>query len=174
MDTKNKTVFNSDSRKLSELMNPPEDHLWRPDELAAVFRHQLSVPVQFDLAGLDPRLCEKVRLLACSQGLLLKSFGDLFRHPNPPVKLLEMVKDFAKRSALSPDGPLPREIAKVLYYSAIAAAILRCGRRITRLNDASLRHGLEWAIRLSWIDSDTRDLLKSCLDALSTSDGVKK
>lgn len=174
MDTKNKTVFHSDSRKLSELMNSPEAQLWQPEELAAVFRHQLSAPVQFDLAGLDPRLGEEVRLLAVSQGLLLKSFGDLFRHSNPPVKLLVMVKDFAKRTAISPNGPLPREIAKVLYYSAIAAAILRCSRRITKLNDASLRRGLEWAIRLSWIDSDTRDLLKSCLDALSTSDGVKK
>jgi len=168
------TVFDSDSRNLAELMNPPEEQLWRPEELAAVFRHQLSVPVQFDLAGLDPRIGEDVRLLAVSQGLSLKSFGDLFRHPNPPVKLLIMVKDFAKRTSLSPNSLLPSEIAKVLYYSAIAAAILRCSRRITNLNDASLRCGLEWAISLSWIDSDTRCLLQSCRDALVISDGVTK
>ncbi|MDD5482435.1 MAG: hypothetical protein PHP98_02100 [Kiritimatiellae bacterium] len=166
MEANNEIIFHSDSPKLAELMGPPEKQLWRPEELAAVFRHQLSAPVQFDLAGLNSRLREKIRLLAVSQGLLLKSFGDLLRHPHPPVKLLVMVKDFAKRTALSPNGPLPPEIAKILYYSAIAAAILRCSRRITTLDDTSLRRGMEWAILRPWIDSDTRALLQSCLNTL--------
>src|SRR5690349_11563299 len=82
---------------LSSLMDidADEPYPWRPDELAAILRHQMNAPVQVDLETLGNDAGAKLQTLAEARGLLLKSFGELLHHPNPPLQLLEMVKDFA-------------------------------------------------------------------------------
>lgn len=173
MNSDNTKVFDTDPKKLAEFIDSCRagGTVWRPDDLAAVLRHQMSAPVQFDLAILDPRLGEQVRLLAASQGLVLNSFRDLFRHPNPPLKLLEMVKDFAKRAAAGTEGPLPREIASVLYYASITAAEFRCQARISKLSEEELRRGLEWALSQSWLDDETRNLFSTALKSRKDAQG---
>ena len=173
MKNENSKIFDTDPRKLAEFIDScgARGNVWRPDDLAAVFRHQMSAPVQFDLAGLESRQGEQVRVLAASQGLVLKSFRDLFQHPSPPLKLLEMVKDFAKRAALSAESPLPREIATALYYAAIAAAELRCQVRITQLPDEELRRGFEWAVAQSWLDAEIRSVFSDALQSRKDAQG---
>ena len=41
------------AERLSEMLGlePDNTRLWRPEELAAVFRHQMAAPVVFDLGG---------------------------------------------------------------------------------------------------------------------------
>ena len=77
------------------------------------------------LTAMEQRLAARLRLAAESQGLLLKSFGDLLHHPNPPLELLRLTKDFAKACRLSRSGPLPREIATLLYFASIIVAWVR-------------------------------------------------
>ena len=103
------------------------------------------------------------------QGLTLKSFGDLLAHPHPPVELLKVTKDFAKACRLSPRGALPKEIATVLYFASIAAAMVRCRRRITGLSDADLADGLRWTLARPWLDAPTRSLIEEGLALLTLS-----
>jgi hypothetical protein len=175
MQKQTQTIINSDPRQLAALLDGAAavDAVWQPGELAAVFRHQLAAPVQFDLAGLDRRRAQQVRLLAAAQGLVLKSFRDLLQHPAPPVQLLELVKDFAKRAGSSAESPLPKAVATVLYYAAIAAARLRCDRRITRLDDAELRRGCAWARDQEWLDPETRELFTHTLARLESAKGAR-
>jgi len=140
--------------------------LWRPEELAAVFRHQMAAPALVDLGGFDPAMATRLQGLTEAQGLLLKSFGDLLRHPVPPVELLELTKEFAKSNMDHPESTIPSEIAAVLYYASIGAALARLDRRISRLADADLRHGLLWARERAWIDEPTRQLLAEALEKL--------
>ena len=46
-------VFKSRAKKLATLMATGEERarLWRPDELAAIFRHQMSAPMLVDLGS---------------------------------------------------------------------------------------------------------------------------
>ena len=76
-----------------------------------------------------------------AQGLLLKSFADLFHHPAPVIELLELAKDFAKANMDHPESGLPGEIAATLYYTSIAAALVRLDARISQLADADLQRG---------------------------------
>jgi hypothetical protein len=134
---------------------------WQPEELGAVFRHQMAAPVSVDLGCLDVGISGKLKTLTDASGLLLKSFRDLFQHPAPPVELLRLVKEFAKFNRDQPESLLPPEIASVLYYLSIAAALARWEERISALSDDELQRGFAWAMSQNWIDEPARELLGS-------------
>ncbi len=110
--------------------------------------------------------------LAAAQGAPCQSFGDLLRQPSPPLELLELVKDFAKANADHPEHGLPKEIAAVLYYACIAAALLRLKARISKLSEADLGRGLRWAAEQPWLDEETTQLLAAALAGI-TPDGAR-
>ncbi|HZQ46793.1 MAG TPA: hypothetical protein VFC07_07280, partial [Verrucomicrobiae bacterium] len=165
--------FKSRPKSLAKLMEVGVGHprLWRPDELAAIFRHQMSAPVLVDLGGFDPGTAVKLRILSEAQGLLLKSFADLFHHPSPPLELLELTKDFAKANLDHPESSLPNEIATALYYTCIATALVRLDKRISQLDDESLRRGLLWVKEQGWIDEEIQALLVKAMDKLLPAGG---
>ena len=175
MTAPRKAVFDTDRRQLATLLDlsPDAERLWGDDELGALLRHQMTAPMQVDLINLERGLALKVRTLAESQGLTLKSFGDLLAHPNPPVELLKITKEFAKACRLSPHSPLPREIASVLYFASIAAALVRCRRRITGLGNDALADGLNWVLARHWLDAPTRALVEESLRLLKTHAGER-
>jgi hypothetical protein len=142
---------------LAELLGAGESPsgLWQPEEMGAIFRHQMAAPLLADLGGLAP------------PGAPFQSFADLLRHSSPPIALLELVKNFAKSNAEHPESGLPKEIAAVLYYACIAAALLRLEARISKLPDADLARGLRWAGEQTWLDEETRQLLAGGLAAIT-------
>src|SRR5271168_3421986 len=111
-----KAVFKSRADKLASLLASGEEgaRLWQPEELAAIFKHQMSAPIMVDLASFDQETASRLKNLSEAQGLLLKSFADLFAHPAPPVELLILIKDFAKANRDQPGSGLPPEIATTL------------------------------------------------------------
>ena len=103
MEQTEQALLDSDSHAMAALLDAGSDdaQIWNPAELAAILKHQLSAPIQVDLTAMEQRLAARLRLAAGAQGLLLKSFGDLLHHPNPPLELLKLTKDFAKACRLS-------------------------------------------------------------------------
>ena len=161
-------VFKSRATSLAALMEAGSEQarLWGPDELVAIFRHQMSAPVLVDLGGFDPGTAVRLKTLSEAQGLLLKSFSDLFHHSSPPIELLRLTKEFAKANMDRPESGLPTEIVSVLYYTSIAAALVRLDARISQLNEADLRHGLLWAREQAWVDEETKALLLAALEKI--------
>jgi hypothetical protein len=99
----------TDLTRLARLLDSTVDdrELWRPEEFGAILRHQFKVPLCADLGGLDPRLGEKLEGLRTPDGRPLATFGDLLHHPVPPMALLELVKEFAKKSGRPGRGHVP-------------------------------------------------------------------
>jgi hypothetical protein len=141
--------------------------LWRPEELGAIFRHQMSAPILMDLGGFDAATAARLKTLSAAQSLLLTSFLDLFLHPVPPIELLNLTKDFAKGNMEHPDSSLPHEIAAVLYYVSIAAAYVRLDRKISQLGDAEFKRGLLWAKSQPWVEAPLQKLLDEALQKLA-------
>ena len=168
-------AYQSRARALSALMATGDEHarLWRPEELAAMFRHQMSAPMLVDLGGFDAPTASRLKTLSEAQGLVLKSFSDLVHHPAPPVELLELVKNFAKANLDHPESGLPPEIASTLYYTSIASALIRLDRRISSLQDADLAAGIRWTQSQAWLDEQTRVLLAQALNKLSAGQEVQ-
>jgi hypothetical protein len=132
---------------------------WRPEELAAVLREHMAAPVEFELAAFQGPAREALRAHATAQGLVLANLADLLRHPNPPIELLVMAKDFFKANCVRPNPGLPVQVAKALYFATVAAAWLRHHTRISALGDAELRAGLDWVQRQPWTGEDLRALV---------------
>jgi len=161
-------IEGSDPELLAKMMDltPGSERVWHPEELGAVLEHQLRAPLGFDLGNVDQNTRSKLGSLAESEGLLLKSHADLLFHPHPPVELLRMTKDFAKALSIHPGGPLPREVALVIYYASVVVALLRCRARISQQPDALLRDGLSSLVDQTWIGDPLRSLLQEGLDRL--------
>jgi len=132
--------------RLSRMLAADGATLWQPEEMGGVLRHQLSAPLEAELGPVGPPTMPGM------------TFGELLHDPHPPVELLRQVKRFAKACTLVRDGPLPPEVAKVLYFGAIVVARLRCGARISELNDEALTKGMEWARAQKWVDPQTRSI----------------
>jgi len=135
-----------------------DDAAWSDADLRALLRHQLATPIQVDLRGLCALERERTVAVLDTGGVLLKSFGNLFAHPHPPVAMLRLIKDYAKVAGTGPHARLPGAVATVLYFLAISAALVKCQTRITRLSDEALRKGLEWCLSQPWVDDESRKL----------------
>ncbi len=99
------------------------------------------------------------------------TLGELLHQDRPCPGLLERVKDFAKEHRTDPESPLGAEVATLLYYATLAAALARCGRRITRHDDDTLRRGFRWAGEQPWVDGPTRQLFREALLKLDDTQG---
>ena len=161
-------VHDSDPQSLTQMMNldAGDEKLWAPEELGAILEHQLAAPLECDLSGLDSHLALRLRELNSTGDPALRTFGDLLHHPSPPLRFLELIKEFAKSCRNHPRSPLPDEVATVLYFSGIVVAMTRCAKRITKMDDRSLQYSLNWALKQSWLDEATRGILREGLDAL--------
>lgn len=143
-----------------------EQGLWPESDKPDLLRHQMRTSVLAELrrAGtVDEATLAEAQSLATGQAP--SSFGQVLHHPSPPLKLLRAIKDFGKSAAQQP-GPVPAEVAYVLYYAAIFAALLRHNQRITSMDDSSIRQGAEWFARQPWIDEQTRELYRQGLAKL--------
>ena len=155
----------SDPSRPEKLADLLDSHLdtrgdWQPDELGAILQHQLSADLPLDLGVMPPERVSHLKSLCGVNGLPLNSFGDLFLHPHPPVELLRLVKDFAKSNRHKPCGPIPQEIATVLYYASIAAALAHTGCRITKMRDAGLSAGFAWVKSQPWMVKEVCGLMR--------------
>ena len=150
---------------------------WTSAERGGLLRHQLDLPLGpppapgGDAAGKE---------VAAPDGWESRTHGDLFASADPPLERLRFVKNRAKRGinaagADDADGLLPREVATVVYYAALAAARVNggaAGHSITRLDAAAFRTGLHWALNLTWVDEPVRGLLAAALQAAAAADPV--
>jgi WD40 repeat protein/predicted Ser/Thr protein kinase len=155
----------SDPASLARMMDldTGTKHDWHPEELGSILRHQLDSPLAFDLGNFAPESKGTLDVISPSTTTPLNTFGDLLRHPHPPLEVLKLVKEFAKANRNNSQSTLPPEIATVVYFAAIVVALMRCGQRITALDDDALRQGVEWVVAQPWIDELSRSLLRDAL-----------
>ncbi len=182
------------ARQSTDLRNPGEDlfrvrpgrltrllaldeadpRVWRQDELGAILKHQLSAPIGSDLPPSGARGSGEsaggTGPSADASGRTLETFEDLFLDPAPPVELLCQVKDFAKANWNHPASSFPSEIASLLYYESILAALVHRGQRITRLTNQELRRGVSWVLEQEWLDDHTRHVFEEGLKFLDQTD----
>ncbi len=137
--------------RLAPMFDPAAgDSEWSTDDLVAIYQHQVSTPLDVEFAAMEPAQRQVMNEFLGDERRA--SILSLLRHESPPVEALGLLKDYAKVARDHPTSPIPLEVATTLYWLAVAAALVRCGRRISSLPVDDLDAGFIWASTRPWID----------------------
>jgi len=156
------TMFFSRPEGLARILSLDDENtpLWNPAEMQAMWSHQMSALLETDLGELAAVKSGQESPLPSFAG---KTFRELFSHPEPPLALLKLTKEFAKRTLKDSDDKQLKEIASALYYATYAAALTRCSKSLGSLAGHNLVAGFSWALERPWLDEPTTTLIQSAL-----------
>jgi hypothetical protein len=147
----------SDPKSLAGLLALADSQIdpWDEAELAAILQSFLVQPL--------PSANSKLRPLAAnraSHALCPRTVGELLRHPTPPITLLKQVKEQAKADRRSLNPAQPAKVNLAIYYSCIAAALVRCQVSISTLSGQKLGLAFARLAEESWMDRELTILLR--------------
>jgi hypothetical protein len=90
-------------------------------------------------------MCQELRSVAG------KPLGDLLQSQETNLRVIQMVKDFAKKLGTTTNSELEHDAALTIYYAAIAAALVFYDKRITSISCTDLkRHFAVWSEK-NWV-----------------------
>jgi hypothetical protein len=147
-------VFKSGPAQLLKIMNLDKElpGAWKEPDRPQMLRHTMT-------AALEAELKTKVGDGNLGPSAGIKTFQELFQHPQPPLKLLQLAKDFFKAKAGAGANRRPdQEVAYLLYLLTIVTARVRLGVSVSSLTDLELLPGLDWALAQTWLDRGSHQL----------------
>jgi len=156
---KKEQTSRSPAELLSQLIvfDSEDRAVWPAKELRGMLRHQMRVHLR-GFGGRSEMRTQLIEKIIAEADPPIQTFSDLLRHPKPPLSLLRMITEFAKRARDNPASSLPPEISLLLYHGCITAALVCWDERISTLSDDELRAGMSWGARQPWVDEATRNL----------------
>src|SRR5438445_4073997 len=110
------TMFMSGAAGLARILaqDQPATALWEPEEMRAMWQHQLRAAMEADLSTLPPAKSNALRNAPEAIAFGQKSFGELLLHSQPQLVLLQLTKDFAKQVLKEAKDPQLKKIAAAL------------------------------------------------------------
>jgi len=175
MNDLNTTVSRLNSSGLATLFELGRDtDLRSPEALQEALEHLLSVPIENALNQLPRELADKLRRRSAALEVVsrarkagINTFGDLFKHPHPPVEMLKFAKEFGKAAIGHGKTIWPRGACEVLYYASYAAALVCWRDRIGTLSNTDLKNGFRKLASRPWVTKEMKVLLEKAGARLS-------
>ncbi len=146
-------------------LQPEPRELWNHSEYRAVLDHLLSAKVLPDFARILSELKDAQPTFELNADL---TFGQALYNSESPIALLNLIKDFAKFHWHSQNSGLPKEVAMVMYYAAIAAGLPRGRDAITTLPQESIKNGFGWVLAPDWVNDEIRSIIKEGLHSIQS------
>lgn len=100
------------------------------------------------------------RLCGDAQQFIGKPFGDLLTDPRTDILAIEKIKDYSKKLAIYAKSETGHDAAIVIYYAAIASALIFHNCRITKLSYESLRDSFSSLTESEWLTVDLIQFFK--------------
>jgi hypothetical protein len=163
------SLFDAPGSLVRDFLDAAEDAArpcWDTAELQSVFAHQWFAPLALDLGDYGKALRESAGGARPECGLAIRSFADLMVHEHPPLALLNLTKEFAKRNLYGSQSTIPHDVARVIYFASIAVAMNRCHSRMSALSAAQLREGFGWCLAQGWLTEGAERVLRQGIEAL--------
>jgi hypothetical protein len=137
---KTNDAINSEERK-AELL---QDWLTATLPLDAVLLESLPVILQ--------RLCRQL------QPHLGEQFKKVLKDPQTDILVIRKIKDYSKRFVTSARSEAEHDAATVIYFAAIASALLFHDIKITKFSYKTLDESFSKLIGEKWINADIAEL----------------
>ena len=125
---------------------------------AKLLQSQLSESLPLDegmhhlLPDIFTVVCEKLKpFTGCS-------FKDLVMDPQTDPVVLETIKNYHKKQAQSISSEMGQEIAAIIYYTAIASALVHHDTRITKLSYKDLSRSFTELQKNNWLLAELKNL----------------
>lgn len=134
---------------------------WLPNELGSILSHELDTSLRTALREAPDDPVSELKGEWSSDAATVRT---LLSHPNPPLPLLERLKRITKKASSVNDGPLPKEVATLLYVASILVAQQRAGEPISNLDEPALRERVQWAARRKWLAPILGELFQAYLN----------
>jgi hypothetical protein len=163
-----KTLFSWKPQQLSQLFNIGSDaEIPTGEKLKSDYLDRiLSQNLPLDKTAID-LLPVLIRPFSSTMGFFVdEPLITFLLNPVTNPDLLRQVKKFAKNSMSAAVSSAQREAAAVVYYAAIAGALLLYGQRISRLSYHQLVYTFSQLKEKKWILAELRTLFgKACIIA---------
>ena len=83
---------------------------------------------------------------------------NLLNNPQTNIVLLKKVKDYSKKLSQCADSEAKHDTANVIYYAAIACALLFHDKKITKFSHEELRDSFSIFSKTQWVSPDLSEL----------------
>lgn len=164
---------NANSNQLSKLLglNPAQEDAWTDSDLSWSLKQFLDSPTPADPESPATPGRKPAPAVNAKRPDAPKTVRDVLLAASPDLETLKVLKVFAKSAAKRQGRTLPTDVATCIYHAAIAAAMVRLGERLTRLDDEAIVRSWRWALAQKWIDGGLRDLFTEGVAKLGDASG---
>lgn len=159
MNASSHEILKAPAKRLSQILHMGLDQLepLSPNELRAALEHALDCPLP-ELLGLTPDAFQrKMQDASFPLTAVCPSFRALIASPQPPLLLLQLLKDHSKHCRRSGNSKLPPEVATAIYYLCVVAARNSLGTSIASLSCEQFNKGVRWLKAQSWISASLQE-----------------
>jgi len=163
MDKKSST-FGLSAEKLSNILKIGSDTSKSKGDAdqekikAKLLQEWLSASLPLDkvlvesLPNILARVCRQL------QPLSRESFGTLLQDPKVDIEAIKKIKDHSKKLVKSAKSDSEHEAAAVIYYAAIANALVFHDQRITKISYQNLEDTFSELVKSSWLNPELIEL----------------
>ena len=132
----------------------------KADLLYEILSHPMPVDTSV-VNSLPPALKGLCKRLSSVAG---ESLGDLLHNPERGISVIKEIKEYAKQSGASAKSKIESDIFLVIYYGAIANALLFHNQKITEHSYKDLEKFFRSFTKRDWILNDLTELFKKACE----------
>lgn len=158
------TAFGLDSNKLGELLricaskDATEDNMTENQQRDELLQDRLSESLLTGSLKNSPLRKELTDICRMSGILAGESIRELLNDPNSDIDLVRKIKEHGKRLSQAAADDLEQDTANVIYYAAIAHALIFHDTKITNFSYADLQQSFSSLRNIEWVSSDLTDI----------------
>ena len=131
---------------------------WDENDLDQILQHILST---------SPERLGIFEFEVSPEELNDRTLTEIFHNPTSSIKILNAIKRFGRDQAQKDVRDFPPSIGSVIYFAAIASALVYQKEKISSSEDQILCFGLANTKKWNWVDQKTNDLIDLAIQRLS-------
>jgi hypothetical protein len=161
---KESTTFGLRPEKLARLLNIGSDtdgtnNAVNPEERKAeLLQDWLAATLPLDAVLLESLPVILQRLCRQLQPNVGKQFRKVLKDPQTDILVIKKIKDYSKKLVVSAKSEAEHDAATVIYFAAIASALLFHNTKITKFSHKTLDESFSKLINEKWINADIAEL----------------